>query len=130
MTRAPYMSGAKEGLSELGVLVIDTIHVVHCLDEGGHVDLIQVQTPGAVVVSLDASDGIDAEFGLGLDIFPGDHGDVLIEGPKIDQWLDDRYTFFQGTNVRQIGEYICLEVFSVGTSRERRGDLKEAVINR
>ena len=32
----------KKGLSELGVLVIDTIHVVHCADEGGDVDLIQV----------------------------------------------------------------------------------------
>lgn len=68
-----------------------------------------------MVVSLDASEGIDAEFGLGFDIFPGDHGDVLIEGPKIDQWLDERYTFFQRTNVNKVGENICLEVFSVGT---------------
>ena len=33
----------KEGLSELGVLVVDTIYVVHCVDEGGDVDLMQAR---------------------------------------------------------------------------------------
>lgn len=62
---------------------VDVVHVIHCVDEGWDVDLVEVQAPDAVEVSFDAGEGVDAEFGRGLDVLPGDLGDILIEGPKI-----------------------------------------------
>ncbi len=70
-------------LAEAGVLHVDGLHVVYCIDEGWDVDLVKVQAPDAVEVSFDAGEGVDAEFGRGLDVFPGDHGNVLVEGPEI-----------------------------------------------
>lgn len=73
----------EERLAEAGVLCVDGVHVIYCIDKGWDVDLIEIQTPDAVKVSFDAGEGVGAELGRGLDIFPGDHGDISIEGAEI-----------------------------------------------
>lgn len=73
-----------------GVLRVDGVHVVDCADEGGDVDLVEIQAPDAVQVALYAGEGVDAESGRGLNVFPGDHGDVLFKRPEVYQWLDER----------------------------------------
>lgn len=73
-----------------GVLRVDGVHVVDCADEGGDVDLVEVQAPDAVQVALYAGEGVDAESRRGLNVFPGDHGDVLFKRPEVYQWLDER----------------------------------------
>lgn len=70
-------------MAEARVLRVDGVHVVYCVDEGRDVDLVKIQAPDTVEVSFDASESVDPEFGRGLDVFPGDHGDVLVEGPEI-----------------------------------------------
>lgn len=72
----------EEGFAEARVLHVDRIHVTYCFDEGWDVDLVKAQAEDAVQAPFDASDGIDAKSGRGLDIFPGDHGDVFGERPK------------------------------------------------
>jgi len=42
-----------------------------------------------VSAALDAGEGVDAKFGGRLDVFPGDHGDVLREGVQGDEGLDE-----------------------------------------
>ena len=45
-------------------------------------------------VSFDAGEGVNTEFGRSLDVFPGDHRDVLVKGPKIYQRLDESHALF------------------------------------
>lgn len=107
----------EERFAEPGVLRVNGVHVIYCVDEGWDVDLVEIQAPDAVEVSFDAGEGVDAEFGRGLDIFPGYHGDILVKGPEIFQWLDQRHALFQWANVDEVGENISLEPISAGAFR-------------
>lgn len=81
-SRCDYVYG-EERSAERRIKRVDVVHVADCIDEGWDVDLVKIEAPDAVEVSFDARDGIDAESGRGLDILPGNHGDVLLKGPKI-----------------------------------------------
>lgn len=70
--------------------------------------MVEVQAPDAVETSFGAFNGVDAESGRGLDVFPGDHGDVLLKRPEIYQRLDERHALFQWADVDEVGEKICL----------------------
>lgn len=59
---------------------IDGVHVGDGGLEGRDVNLIKVEAPDGVVAALDAGEAVDAEIRGGLDVFPGDRGDVLHEG--------------------------------------------------
>jgi len=63
-----------------------------------------------VIVALDIGEAIDIEFRFGLDVFPGYHRDVLLEGVDVDDGLDKRHTLSQGIDVDEIGEDIDLGV--------------------
>ena len=73
----------EERFAEARILRVNGVHVVYCIYEGWDVDLVEIQAPDAVGFSFDAGNGVDTESGRGLDVFPGDHGDVLVEGPEI-----------------------------------------------
>lgn len=107
----------EECFAEIGVLRVDGVHVADCVDEGWYVDLVEIQAPDAVEVSFDAGEGVDAEFGRGLDVFPRDHGDVLVEWPEFYYSLYERHALFQWASVDKVGEKICLEVMSTGAFR-------------
>lgn len=111
----------EERSAESRVLRVDRVHVAYCLDEGRDVNLVKVQAPDAVEVSFDARDGIDAKSGRGLDVFPGNHGDILLKGPKIYNWLDERHALFQWASVDEVGEKECLEVTSTRFSARGGG---------
>lgn len=81
--------------------------------------MVKIQAPDTVEVSFDASESVDPEFGRGLDVFPGDHGDVLVEGPEIYQRLNERHALFQWANIKEVSENVCLEVMSAGTFRRQ-----------
>ena len=97
------------------MLRVDGVHVVGCGDEGGHVDLIEVQAPNAMELAFDAGDGIDAESGRSLDVFPGNHGDDLVEGLEVDQWLDKSDALFQWAHVNEVGKEVSLEAMLAGS---------------
>lgn len=73
----------EERFAEAGVLRVGGVHVVYCVDESWDVDLVEVQAPGAVEVSFDTGKRVRAESGRSLDVFPGDHADILNKGPEI-----------------------------------------------
>ena len=104
----------EECLTEGGVLGVDGVHVAHCADERRDVDSVEVEAPDAVEVAFDAGESVDAEFGRGLNVFPWDHGDVLVKGAEVYQRLDERHALFQRANVDKVGEKIGLDVVSIG----------------
>lgn len=67
----------EEQLAEAQVLRVDGVHVVHSVDEGWDVNLVEIEAPDTVKISFDADERVDAEIGRGLDVFPGHHGDIL-----------------------------------------------------
>ena len=73
----------KKREAKVSILRIDNVHVVNCGNESGHVDLIEIQAPNAMELAFDAGDGVDAKFGRGLDVFPRNHGNVLVEGSEV-----------------------------------------------
>lgn len=98
----------KEGGAEAGILCVHVLHKGYGADESWYVDLIEVQAPNAVVVSLDTGETVDAKFGLGLDVFPRYHRDVLLKGSEVDDRLDERHAFFQWTDVDEVGKEVGL----------------------
>jgi len=73
----------EECLVEDRVLRVDGVHVIYCADKGRDVNLVKIQAPDTVEISFNASEGVNPEFRRGLDVFPRDHGDVLVEGPEV-----------------------------------------------
>ena len=59
--RSVYVNGEK-CFAEARILGIHVVHVVYHISEGWHINLIGTQAPDAVIVSLDASESIGAEF--------------------------------------------------------------------
>ena len=64
-------------------------------------------------VPFDAGESVNTKFRRGLDVFPGNHGDVLVKGSKIYQGLDECHAFFQRANVDEVSKDVCLEIVSV-----------------
>lgn len=52
-----------ERFTEGGICRINVVHVAYCTDEGRDIDLVQIESKNAVVVSFDAGDNVDAESG-------------------------------------------------------------------
>ena len=98
----------EERLAQCGILPVNIIHVIDRLDQGRDVKLVEIKAPDVVEVPFDASEGTGAEPGRVVQIFPGDLGDVLIQGPKIDQGLDKRNTLFQWANIDETSGNRCL----------------------
>ena len=79
------------------------------------------------MVEIQAKDAMEAAFGAGEStgpesrrrrkVFPGDHGDVLIEGPKVQQWLNERQTLVQRASVNEVARQIQLDACSVDALR-------------
>ena len=74
----------KERFAERGILRVNIIHVIHRLDQGWDVELVEIEAPDVVEVPFDASEVTGAEPARVLQIFPGDLGDVLVQWPEID----------------------------------------------
>lgn len=100
----------EEGGAEGGIACVDVVHQGHGANQRWHVDLVEVQAPHAVEIPFNAGEGVDAEFGLGFDVFPGYHGDVLLEGAEVDDGLNERHALFQWTGIDEVGKEICLRV--------------------
>ena len=98
----------EERLAQCGILLVNIIHVIHRLDQGRDVKSVEIEAPDVVEIPFDASEGTSAEPGRVVQVFPGDLGDVLIQGPKIDQGLDKRDTFFRWTNIGETSGNYCL----------------------
>ena len=103
----------EECLAERGKLLVNTIHVIDRLDQGRDVESVEIEAPDVVKIPLDAGEGTGAEPGRVVQIFPGDLGDVLIQGPKIDQGLDKRDTLFQRANIDKTSGNYCLGSMTV-----------------
>lgn len=73
----------EECSTEGRVLLVDSVHILYGVDKGRDVDLIEIQAEDAVKISFDAGSGVAAESGRCLDVFPGDHGDILVERSEI-----------------------------------------------
>ncbi len=84
----------QERFTETRILRVDVVHVAYCTYEGRDIDLVQIQSKKAVMISFDADDSVDAESGGCLDVFPGDYGDIPLKGPQMQQRLDEPYAFF------------------------------------
>jgi len=84
----------EERRAEAGILCVHVVHQIHRANKGWHIDLIKIQAPNAVVVSLDTGKGVNAKFRLSLDVFPGYHRDVLLKGANVDDGLDERHSLF------------------------------------
>ena len=74
---------SEERLAQCGILLVNAIHVTDRLDQGWDVKSVEIEAPNIVEVPFDASEVTSAEPRRIVQIFPGDLGDVLIQGPKI-----------------------------------------------
>ena len=70
-------------MTEARILREDGVHVIYCVDKGWDVNLVKIQPKHVMKASFDAGDSVDTESGRSLDVFPGDHSNVLGEGPEI-----------------------------------------------
>ena len=104
--------------AEVSVLRINRVHVIDCGDKRRHVDPIEIQAPNAMEAAFDACNRVDAKFGRGLDVPPGNHGNVLVEGPKVDYWLDQSDALVQWSHINEVGEEVSLGATLAGSKWE------------
>ena len=72
-------------------------------------------------VAFNAGDGVDAEFGRGLDLFSDNHSGGLVEVLEVDWWFDGGDALFQWALVNEDGKGTNLDAILAG-GRWQLGD--------